>query len=59
MKIVSLCNTEVRIMLKYWGMVKEIDNSETQIILGINFIPVERSVPEMVETLLENGYVPD
>ena len=35
------------------------DANPAKEVLGIEFIPMEKAVPEMATSLIENGYIPD
>ena len=46
-------------MYSNWGKEITMENDETKDILGIDFIPFERTILEMAESLIEKGHIPD
>ena len=59
MWLVSFCDSQAAGIYKMWGLQTKCDNSATRSILGINFIPLEKSLEDMVPTLVSTGYMPD
>ena len=44
---------------KRWGLAYKFDTSNTKKVLGINFIDAKTATYAMVDSLIENGYIPD
>ena len=59
MWLVSFCDSQAAMMYKLWGMEAKMDNSATREVLGVDFIPMEKSLDDMVPALIETGYLED
>lgn len=59
MWLASFFNSRADGMYKRWDKQMTFENAKTREMLGIDFIPMEQSVSEMVETMIQTGYVPD
>lgn len=46
-------------MYNNWGKEITMDNSDTKEVLGVEFIPFEKTIIEMADSLIEKGYIPD
>ena len=58
-QIASIFDSDAGAAKKYWGLNKTFDTSQTKEVLGINFIPMQQSVVDMGNTLIETGYIED
>lgn len=57
--LASWFDGEAATMYKMWGNESQMNAQPARDILGIKFIPCKLSALDMVETLIETGYIPD
>ena len=57
--IASWFNSMANNCYKRWGFEYKFDTCNTKKILGINFIDAKTATYAMVDSLIENGYIPD
>jgi nucleoside-diphosphate-sugar epimerase len=58
-KVASFVDPGVKQILPLWKKVSHIDNSRSQYVLGVQYIPAEDAVAEMARSLIENKIVRD
>ena len=46
-------------MAKMYDVDIDFDNSETKKCLGVEFIGMDKAIPDMAGSLIELGYIPD
>ena len=59
LSFLGMFNQEMKLMAKMVGVKFSFKNDETKQVLGIDFIPLEKGVPDMAASLIDIGYVPD
>ena len=59
MKFASYFNDEAAAVLPNWGKDWKLDTSKSKEILGIQYRPAKESFSEMVNMMIENGWIED
>ena len=59
MKFASYFNDEAAAVLPNWGKDWSVDTSMSKDILGIQYRPAKESFSEMVNMMIENGWIED
>lgn len=57
--IASIFDSEAAEARDIWGLHQTFDNAPSKQVLGINYIPLSKSAPQMVKSMLKTGYLPD
>ena len=57
--VISIFMRELNIVLSQWGQQLEVDHSQTERVLGIEFRSVLEGINEMVYSLIDAGIIPD
>ena len=58
-RLIAPFNKDMKGMLRMWGKEWTVDNSKTRSELGIEFQDMKTSLVDMVESLIEQGYIPE
>ena len=59
MKTVSFFDSRVKLIMPLWNKNYNIINDRSIRILGIEYIPLEETVIEMANGMIEAGYIPN
>jgi len=58
-KIGSIFIKEAALIKPLWGKTWSVDNKQSIEELGIDYIPAQQSLDDMIPSMIEHGYLPD
>ena len=58
-KIVCLYDPTVKILMPFWGKQLMLCNERSKQVLGIKYRSMQETIPEMAESLIAHGQIPD
>ena len=58
-RLASLFRGDAKMMVKYWGQKMACNNQRSKDVLGIEYRPIEESMVEMAETMMDMGTIED